>query len=330
MDCKLQLVKTIEESLVSRLDESTLRMVSDEITKALCEYEVSKAETSLVSYEGINEAVLKRFCACLIISGKSEKTIAQYKRTATKLYAVVQKNYTDMTVYDIRLFLAVEKQRGISNRTLENVRANLSAFFQWMTNEEMIQKNPCALVQPIKYTDKIRKPFPPVELDALRFACKTERERAMIELLLSSGIRVSELTALKVSDINFDTKSLYVRCGKGGKSRTTYISDLAKTHLLTYLLSRKDVGDYLFYSKKKEPLNNGGVRFILNTIAERANVENVHPHRFRRTFATTLAGRGMDIQEIRKLLGHSRIDTTLEYVYTSDEQVHKSYERFIA
>ena len=330
MDCKLQLVKAIEESLVSRLDESTLRMVSDEITKALCEYEVSKAETSLVSYEGINEAVLKRFCACLIISGKSEKTIVQYKRTATNLYAVVQKNYTDMTVYDIRLFLAVEKQRGISNRTLENERANLSAFFQWMTREDYIDKNPCVNVAPVKYTQKIRLPFSEVEIDALRPACKNDKERALIELLLSSGVRVAELCDLRISDVSFEDMSVKVWNGKGGKSRTTYMNDLAKTHLLKYLMGRPPTGDYLFYSKGKTPIQPGGVRFLLKQLGERAGVSNVHPHRFRRTFASGLARRGMDIQEVRKLLGHSRLDTTLEYVYTSEEQIKISYKKYIA
>lgn len=243
---------------------------------------------------------------------------------------VAQKHYTEVTVYDIRLFLALQKSNGVSNRTLENTRANLNAFFAWMAKEDLIPKSPSANIPPIKFVDKVRLPFSSVEIDALRFACKTTKERAIIELLLASGARVSELTALKIGDINFDTMAVQIRKGKGGKARTTYINHLAKTHLLKYLMERKDTGDYLFYNKKHEPLNAGGVRFILNSIAERADIENVHPHRFRRTFASGMASRGMDIQEIRKLLGHSSLNTTLKYIHTSDEQVHTSYLKYSA
>lgn len=197
-----------------------------------------------------------------------------------------------------------------------------------MAKEEHIAKNPCMNIEPIKYTDKVRLPFSTVEIDSLRFACKTTKERAMIEILLSTGIRVSELTGLRVNDVNFNNLSIHVTNGKGAKERTVYMNDLAKTHLNNYLMEQDVIGSTIFMNKKKKPLNPGGVRYILNTIAKRAGVDNVHPHRFRRTFATGLADRGMDIQEIRKILGHSNINTTLEYVYTSDEKAHASYLKY--
>lgn len=141
---------------------------------------------------------------------------------------------------------------------------------------------------------------------------------------------MSELTAIQVADVNFNDLSIHVTKGKGSKERTVYMNELARTHLQTYLAERGYFGGALFYNKRKENLNPGGVRHILNEIAKRAAVENVHPHRFRRTFATGLADRGMEIQEIRKLLGHSNINTTLEYVYTSDEKIHASYLRYSA
>ena len=330
MDNKSRLIGRMQEFLITHLSQEDAIMVTDELTRVLSDYEVIKAENSLVVYDNINEELLKRFCACLLIEGKSKKTVDQYRRTAIKFAQVAQKPYTDVNAYDIRCFLAMEKGRGISDRTLENTRANLSSFFQWLTAEELIQKNPCVAVKNIKFTKSIKIPFSPIEIDALRFACKTDRERAMLELLLSSGIRVSELTALTIQDIDFEKMSVHVRCGKGGKARITYINDLAKMHLLNYLMSRKVTGDYLFYNKWRKPLNAGGVRHILNQLGERAKVPNVHPHRFRRTFASTLAQRGMAIEEIRKLLGHSNLNTTLEYVYTSDEQVQVSYRKHIA
>ena len=265
-----------------------------------------------------------------MISGKSEKTIAQYKRTAEKLAQVTNKIYTDIGVYDIRLFLAEEKQRGVSNRTLENTRANLSAFFQWLLQEDHITKNPCMNISPIKYTDKVRLPFSTVEIDSLRFACRTAKERAIIETLLATGMRVSELTGLEVSDVNFSDMSVHVKNGKGAKERTVYIDDLARTHLQEYLKSRKNESSILFLNKDGTQIAPGGIRHILKQLGKRAGVDNVHPHRFRRTFATGMANRGMDIQEIRKLLGHSNINTTLEYVYTSDEKAHASYLRYSA
>lgn len=329
-DCRSVFLSNVETVLITRFDPDEIETISDAIIKALDGYEITKPERGIVPYDGANEMLLKRYCACLAIQGKSNKTIEQYKRTVLHLFRVVQKNFPEMTVYDVRLFLALEKERGVSNRTLENTRANISAFFQWLLLEDIIQKNPCAAIPPIKYTDKIRLPFSNVEIDRLRFACKTDKERALIEVLLSSGVRVSELADITVPDVDFDRLSIHVKNGKGGKERTVFINQLALAHLQKYLLSRKHTGNHLFYNKKGEPLNPGGVRYILNEIARRANVENVHPHRFRRTFATGLANRGMDIQVIRKLLGHSNINTTLQYVYTSDESVHNSYQKYIS
>ncbi len=329
-DYRNKFIKSVEESLVGVLSDVQLEIVTDEITKALKNYDLVEAEHAIIEYSGINEATLKRFCACMMIEGKSEKTIEQYKRTAEKLIMSVKKNYSDMNVYDIRLFMAYEKQRGVSNRTLENTRANLSAFFQWMTQEELINKNPCMNISPIKYTDKVRMPFSSVEIDALRLACKNEKERAIIELLLSSGVRVSELTNIKTCDIDFNNLSIHITKGKGAKERTAYINELAKTHISKYIMNRGVVGEYLFYNKKKQPLNPGGVRHLLKELGKRANVDNVHPHRFRRTFASGMASRGMELQEIKKLLGHSDINTTLTYVYTSDDKTQISYKRYSA
>lgn len=327
-DYKLKLVQSIEEKLVTMIDKDSLAIVTNEITTILKDYNISKNETSLVVYEGANENLLKRFCACLLVEGKSEKTILQYKRTAEKFFMAINKNYVDVTVYDIRLFLAIEKQRGISNRTLANNVANISSFYGWMAKEEIITKNPCLALNPIKFPSKIRLPFSTLDIDAIRFACKTEKERAIVEVLLSSGVRVSELVNIRLNDIDFDNLSVHITRGKGNKERTVFISELTKTYILKYLNSRNINGDYLFYNKKKFQLNPGGVRSILKSIGERAGVENVHPHRFRRTFASNLACRGMDIQDIRKLLGHERIDTTLEYVHTSDKKIEISYKKY--
>lgn len=329
-DCKKQLISDVAEALVNKLSSDKVEIVSDEMAIALRDYEVTKLSRELVTYEGVNEQILKRYKACLLIAGKSPKTVAAYERIVKKLFEALQKNYCDMTVSDLRYFLAYEKSRGVSNRTLENTRVMISAFFSWLLDEELILKNPCRTITPIKYPKEVRLPFSSIEIDALRSACRNVRERAMIEFLLASGVRVAELCSIRLSDINFDKLSITVREGKGSKQRTVYINELAAKHLTEYLSTRTVCGDYLFYNKKKKPLDMGGVRFVLKELGKRANVEDVHPHRFRRTFATGLASRGMEIQEIARLLGHSNLNTTLTYLYSSDENIHNSYRKYIA
>lgn len=328
-DNRLELVNVFRENLINKVSSSVADLVTDELIKALSDFSVIKECRELVTYDDIDYRILKRYCACLTIDGKSEKTIEQYYRTMTKLFEAIQKHFTNMNVYDIRLFLAYEKERGVSNRTLENTRCHISAFFQWLTQEELIDKNPCLVIKPIRYIDKVKKPFSSVEIDALRNACKNSKERAIMELLLSSGIRVSELTQMNVEDIDFDTLTVHVKHGKGSKERITYINDIAKLYLKKYLSERKVDGEGLFYNKKSNRLNNGGVRHILNVVAERAGVENVHPHRFRRTFATGLASRGMKIQDVKVLLGHTNVNTTMEYVCLDEEKTHISYRQYI-
>lgn len=327
-DYKEKFVSEVSEALVGQINQSDIGIVSDEMTLALRDYELTKRVTDLVKYDGANEMILKRYKACLVIAGRSPKTVAQYERTIKKLFITLQKNYTDMTVSDLRYFLAYEKSRGVSNRTLENTRVHISAFFTWLLDEEIINKNPCRTILPIKYNKEIKLPFSAIEIDAIRSSCKSKKERAIIEFLLASGVRVSELCSIRLSDISFDTLAITVKEGKGSKQRTVYINELASKHLVEYLTSRNVYGDYLFYNKKKEPLNPGGVRFLLKEIENRAGINNVHPHRFRRTFATGLANRGMDIQEIGKLLGHANLNTTLTYVYTSEERIRTSYLKY--
>lgn len=167
-DCKMNLIHDVERDLVGRIPADAIAMVSDTLMMRLQDYSVGKASTEVVPYENQNGVILKRYLACLFVDGKSDKTIYQYKRTCIRLSDFIGKYYTEMGVYDIRYFLASERDRGVSARSCENLRANLSAFFQWMATEELIPKNPCRTIKPIKYSDQVRKPFSDVEIDALR------------------------------------------------------------------------------------------------------------------------------------------------------------------
>lgn len=327
-DYKMQLISEVAQGLATKIDPDDVGVVSEEMALTLKDYDVTKHTTELVVYDGINEQIAKKYKACMIIAGRSPKTIYGYERCLLHLLQVVKRNYVDMTVSDLRYFLAYEKSRGVSNRTLENTRTRVQSFFNWLVDEDIITKNPCKTIAPIKYTSKVRDPFSSIEIDAMRSACKNAKERAIIEFLLATGVRVSELCSIQLSDINFNTNTIVVRKGKGQKQRTVYMNDLSKKHLLTYLESRNVSGAYLFYNKWKEPLNDGGVRHILKVIEERAGLAKVHPHRFRRTFATQLSNRGMPVQEIKHLLGHSDLNTTMEYVVTSDDRAHVSYLKY--
>ena len=329
-DYRIQFLESLENTLVTFLPFEQMSMVVNTVVKILADYELSERCTDIVPVDPLNVKLIKRYCACLMVDGKSEKTIYSYKRTLIRFSDFVCKDFTEVGTYDIRYFLACEKERGISNRSVENTRSNLSAFFQWMSLEEIIPKNPMAIIKPVKYEQELRKPFSDVEIDSLKSACKTVRERALIEFLLATGVRVSELTHMNVEDVDANKLTVHVRKGKGGKERLTYINPVSASYLVKYISGRKETGSYLFYNKHHKRMNPGGIRFMLNIIAERAGVQKVHPHQFRRTFATGLASRGMEIQEIQRLLGHSNINTTLEYVCLEDERILASYKKYIA
>lgn len=329
-DYRNSFLQDVETALVGKYTSEQIADISATVVKALAGYEVLERCTDIVPVDGVNQKLIKRYNACLMVDGKSEKTAYQYTRTCRKLSEAIGKPFPDMGTYDIRFFLAMEKERGVSNRTLENTRANLSAFFQWLLGDEVITRNPMATIKPIKYAEEVRKPFSDVEIDALRGACKSLKERALVEMLLSTGVRVSELADMNVGDINFDTLSVHVIHGKGAKERMTYMTAVSAKHLQRYLKFRQETGEKLFYNIRHMPIGTGGIRHILHALGEKAGVNNVHPHRFRRTFATNLARRGMAIQDIQRLLGHSDINTTMEYVCTDDTKVQTSYNRYIA
>lgn len=328
-DCRNALVQSIRESLSDVVDNETNELITQKIICILGDYEVTERVTDLAVYDDMNDRIVKRYCACLLVDGKSEKTIGTYRWAVNTFLKFIGKPVTEIGVYDIRFFLASEKQRGVSDRTLENIRSYLSTFFQWAAEEELIPKNPCTNIKPIKYASKERMPFSAVELDQLRNACRSLRERALVEILATSGVRVSELVSMDVSDIRFADLTVHVRHGKGAKERITYINDVARAYLQRYLVERDDNLPYLFRGRGGR-MSAGGIRSLLHELGKRAGVDNVHPHRFRRTFATGLAARGMSVQEIQKLLGHTNIATTMQYICIDNTKVKASYQQYIA
>lgn len=328
-DYRMSFVKEVESALSRTYDPGEIARISNIVVKALSEYEITARCTDLVPQDDVNERLIKRYRACLTVDGKSAKTIDAYCYELQRLSDALRKPFIEMGTYDVRFYLATAQEHGVSNRTLENKRAYLSAFFQWMADDEIIDKNPVDRIKPIKYHEEVRKAFSSVEVDAMRSACKGVKERAIIEFLLATGVRASELVAMEIKDVNFDDLSVHVVHGKGSKERTTYMTAVAAKYLLTYLHSRTDDREQLFVGQRGL-YTRQGILALTYRVGERAGVSDVHPHRFRRTFATDLSKRGMEVQEIQKLLGHSNINTTMVYVATDDSKVQSSYKRFTA
>lgn len=326
---KDKLIRDIEIKLSEMCPEIDMDRVMTCVISCLGDYEISEKSTQLVERsQDVNDRILKRYSACLTLDGRSEKTIKQYMWTCRKLGE--NKTFTDMTTNDIRLFLGQLKLNGAKNSHVENQRAYITAFFKWMQSEDLIEKNPCDKVRTIKCEKVRRLPFNDVEIDKLRSVCKTPKRRAIIEVLLSSGVRCEELTNLDIGDVDMRNRTLLVRNGKGGKDRIVYISEVAAEHLERYLSTRKDSSVELFRTQKGGRYACSGIQDMMRRLGKAAVVSNVHPHRFRRTFATNLYKRGMDVHEIQRLMGHSNIQTTLGYICTDDAQLRAAYERFAA
>ena len=330
IDAKERLLKDFENGLVPFLDPREIEQVSRVLLVALADYRVEKEPRELALLDDYNEKVLAAYCSTIMIEGKSDNTIRAYRDELRRVSDLLHKNFDKMGTYDIRLYLAAMKNRKCTNTTIENSRAYLSAFFRWMENEGFIEKNPMNPIKPIKTNPKTEEPFLGSEIDALRFACKNSKERALIEVALSSGLRCGELAHLAISDVNLRTYEVRVRHGKGDKDRTSYINELAAKCIEKYLAERDDELEPLFLSQASTTgfYTKSGIYRTICTVGDRAGVEDVHPHRFRHTMASHLAERGMPVHEIQQILGHTDINTTMRYVHTSRASVQSSYRKY--
>ena len=274
------------------------------------------------------EDMLKLFIDTKRIEGRSEKTLERYQYILRHFRQQDGTPIREVTVYNIRQFLAYEKGRGIADSTLRGYRDIFNSFFGWIHREGLIQNNPCANLNPIKCKKEVRLPYSDVDLEKLKESCITQRDKAIVYFLLATGCRISEMCGLNRDDIDFRNLECTV-LGKGNKERTVYLDPVSAMQLQNYLKARTDDKEALFIGKGTDRLQPGGVRKRLNEIAEAAGVQHVHPHRFRRTLATNLINHGMAIQEVANVLGHEKIDTTMTYVYINKENVKNSYRKYV-
>lgn len=298
----------------------------------LAGYEITEKSTELQKIERGWEEELCAFLVRKRVEGRSEGTISQYSLHLRRMLQYINKPVKEISDADLFAYIAMyKKKRGVSSVYLNNIRLVCSSFFGWLNNKGYIGKNPAAGLDPIKTEKKIKKPLSDTELEILRRKCRIERDIALIECLYSTGVRVSELVSLNKSDIDFENMRAIVY-GKGAKEWETYLTAAACMHLKEYIDSREDSSEALFVGLKAphERLTVSGVEEILRKLGRRTGINKVHPHRFRRTMATNILNKGMPIEEVKEILGHVKLDTTLIYCQVRKENVRHNHKKYMS
>lgn len=279
-----------------------------------------------------NSAYLEMFLDAKTIEGCSERTIKFYKVTIDKMLQIVKIPIRKITTEDMRGYLSdYQKINNCSKVTVDNVRRNISSFFSWLEEENYILKSPMKRIHKIKTNQQVKEIITDEDIEKLRDSCKCTRDLAMIDLLYSTGIRVGELVNLNIADIDFEARECVV-FGKGGKERRVYFDAKAKLHLQNYIQSRSDRNEALFVTldAPHERLKISGVEIRIRTLGRSVNLTKIHPHKFRRTMATRAIDKGMPIEQVQKILGHSQIDTTMQYAMVNQSNVKISHRKYIS
>ena len=278
-----------------------------------------------------NEKMLEMFLAAKKIEGCSKKSLDYYQSTITNMLIKVDKNFKHISTNDLRDYLSnYQNKSNISKVTLDNLRRILSSFFSWLEEENFILKSPVRRIKKIKTAQTIKETYTDEVLETLRDYCHNDRDLAIIDLLASTGMRVGELVRLNKEDIDFENRECVV-FGKGEKERKVYFDARAKIHIIRYLESRTDDNNALFVSllKPHKRLKISGVEIRLRELGRKLKLPRVHPHKFRRTLATKAIDKGMPIEQVQHLLGHTKIDTTLQYAIVNQNNVKISHRRYL-
>ena len=323
IDAKISFMNQTEKKLATEITAEAMARVMSIVADVLEGYEMRETITTLEP----NEDLLQCYLDALKVEGRSEKTIARYRYVIERMMKAVGIPTRRITVYHLRNYLSVQQARGIADSTTEGIRQVLSAYFNWLQRESLIDKNPTANLGTIKCAKKKKKVLTDVDLYKLKSHCENARDRAIVMFLAATGCRISEVTSLNREDIDFFGMKCVVH-GKGNKERTVFFDAVTTAALRAYMAERTDSDPALFVSRLKRRYENNGIRVMLKELAKKAGVEHVHPHKFRRTLATELARHGMPIQEVAYILGHDKIDTTMKYVIQNDDDVKNSYRRY--
>lgn len=315
------------------LPEDQIPYVINVVDNVATGYDVKPKEMSLSIVGNIPEAV-KYYIQAKMAQNLTEGTLREYYSLLRRFFLAVPKCITDIDANDIRNYLLrYQLDTGVTNRTMEQKRIYLNGFFDWCVNNKILDQNPCKNVEPYKYYAKPRDIAESVELEMLRSVCSKPREKALVDILYSSGVRVSELCNLNLTDVNWERRSLHIRHGKGNKDRYTYFNAECLVSLQKYLNSRTDDCPSLFvneHGKEKRRVKIRAVEACMKNLAVRAGVEIVkaQPHSLRHTFATLLIRNGCPVHLVQRMMGHSKISTTMIYTTIYEDDVMRSHEQY--
>ena len=319
-----KLVKILNE-MADYLNISQMKKLQETLLKHLAENEAKTEEIPNVEY-------LKMFIDAKQIEGCSERTLQYYRVTIEHMLGSIETPIRKITTDEIRGYLVdYQKVNNCSKVTVDNVRRNMSSFFSWLEEEDYILKSPMRRIHKIKTKQPVKETITDEMIEKLRDNCTCVRDLAMIDLLYSTGIRVGELVGLNISDIDFEERECIV-FGKGDKERRVYFDAKAKLHLQEYIESRTDDNTALFVTldAPHARLKISGVEIRVRELGRKLNIDKIHPHKFRRTMATRAIDKGMPIEQVQKILGHSQIDTTMQYAIVNQNNVKVSHRRYIA
>lgn len=322
----------MEEKIVTVLNEmaeylsiSQMKKLQEVILRNFTENEAERKEIP-------NDDFLRMFLDAKRIEGCSERTLSYYRSTVEHLINQIETGVRKITTEEIREYLSnYQKRNNCSNVTIDNVRRNISSFFSWLEEEDYILKSPMKRIHKIKTKTVVKNVISDEGIEKLRDNCKEKRDLAIIDLLYSTGIRVGELVNLNIDDIDLEGRECVVY-GKGDKERRVYFDAKAKVHLKEYLDDRKDHNEALFVTLDApyDRLKISGVEIRLRKLGRLLELDKIHPHKFRRSMATRAIDKGMPIEQVQKILGHSQIDTTMQYAMVNQSNVKSSHQKYMS
>ena len=322
----------MDEKIVKVLNEMSAYLTIEQMRKLQEVIMKTFAENTLEKQNISNEDFMQMFFAAKQIEGCSSRTIKFYKTTLETMFSQIETEVRKITTEEMREYLSeYQKRNNCSNVTIDNVRRNISSFFSWLEEEDYILKSPMKRIHKIKTKKVVKNTISDEAIEKLRDGCKTTRDKAIIDLLYSTGMRVGELVNLNIDDIDLEGRECVVY-GKGDKERRVYFDAKSKVHLKEYIDSRADDNPALYVTLNApfKRLKISGVEIRLRELGRELKVERIHPHKFRRTMATRAIDKGMPIEQVQKILGHSQIDTTMQYAMVNQNNVKASHQKYIS
>lgn len=330
---KQQLIADITREMLPVLNNYQLQQLQKVLNHCFYRVDVKESESQISDADKkSNEDYLDLFITAKSIEGCSTKTLKYYKATIRKMLSVLDISVTHITTEDLRQYLSdYQTINNCSKSNIDNIRRIMSTFFSWLEDESYILKSPVRRIHKIKTPKTVKETYSDENLETLRDNASNIRDLAMIDLLASTGMRVGELVKLNIEDIDFDNRECIV-FGKGSKERPVYFDARTKIHLKNYLDSRNDSNPALFVSllNPHNRLAISGVEIRLRELGRKLGIKKVHPHKFRRTLATRAIDKGMPVEQVQQLLGHTKIDTTMQYAMVNQNNVKISHQKYIS